>query len=45
MSALLDGRLILRDAGSITNPFNEVSLDGFISTIADYLRHGFHLPS
>jgi AcrR family transcriptional regulator len=45
MSALLDGRLVLRDAGSITDPFNEVSLDGFISTIADYLRHGFHLPS
>ena len=45
MSALLDGRLVLRDAGSITDPFNEVSLEGFISTIASYLRHGFHLPS
>ncbi len=45
MSALLDGRLVLRDADSITDPFNEVSLDGFISTIANYLRHGFHLPS
>ena len=45
MSALLDGRLVLRDAGNITDPFNEVSLDGFISTIADYLRYGFHLPS
>jgi len=45
MSALLDGRLVLRDADSITDPFNEVSIDGFISTIADYLRNGFHLPS
>jgi len=45
MSALLDGRLVLRDADSITDPFSEVSLDGFITTIADYLRNGFHLPS
>ena len=45
MSALLDGHLVLRDADSITDPLNEVSLKGFISTIADYLRHGFHLPS
>lgn len=45
MSALLDGRVVLRDADSITDPFNEVSLEGFISTIADYVRNGFHLPS